>query len=684
MSINPIVSSHGYGSANIFFLGGHPFKDDLFNGLALTGNSETTLNQFLRPHKLNVKNTYRSVLIKEKLSYSGNNSKKLRIALGELDVKAYQALLLEELKSISPNVIVPLDDLALGAVFPHIETISKPRGRKYWVDCYRGSVLSLRADYQIHLKNQVRVIPTIAPNLMYANPAARAYVSLDYEKIVAHKEQTQPIKEYGMRWVAKDSQSFENYLTRSFAKNPEFVTFDIETYAGLITCISFCFDGYEGVSVPLYESSNKYRHQLIEKALLWRLVARVLAHPIPKVNQNIKYDLTILERHGFVVNNIRGDIMLKGHLLYPELPKGLDFYTSIYTEIPYYKDEGKEYNPRLHTRDRLYLYNAQDSIAAHVINTKQEIDIQEHPRLKALYEEEIVPLIIIYKNIDERGILVDQTRKAELLEKYETLYSNNQDILRTLVGDPTFNAKSWQQVGKLLYDELRFPRRIKTDPETGKITYRTDKETLDDLVINHALDNKQGQIGATIINRIVVLRKLAKIIEYINTPLHPDGRFHGTSNLAGTETGRSSFSKSLDEAFWFESKKNQLILDKSTKTRLGRSLQTISKHGFQVDEEIFNDWDDKVITIMCLLKETAILLKLVLWLFLQKLGIYSILLTRNLKYMLKRQPLFLGLMCLLLLKTLPLFHVWESHTMIWVSGFVTLVITIWVLIVWPK
>ena len=575
--MTPIVSSHGYGSAEIFFLGGIPLKEDLNTGLALSGFHERTLDQFLKPHHLNVKNTYRALFIREALSYSGTNRKKLAKAMLEVDVNGYEKLLLEELSYVKPNVIVPLDDVALSVVHPYIKTITKPKSRKHWVYCYRGSILPLREDFTNTLKQTVRVIPTLGPQLLNIDWTARSYVSIDFQRIYENRLKKTPIERNEIRWVAKTAQQFQTFIDRGFSNSPEFLVFDIETFGGLLTCIGFCFDGHEGCSVPLLTD-------LIPKAelaLLWRLVARLLEHKIPKVNQNIKYDWTILERHGFVVNNVVGDTMLLGHCLYPELPKGLDFYTSIYTDIPYYKDEGKEFNPKAHTKDRLYLYNALDTITTHQVYTR-ELEEGKEAGVTDLYKNELVPLIKHYKDIDGTGLLVDQERKSQLLEKYSALFANAEKILQGLTGKPEFNARSPKQVADLVYKDLKFPKRTRTD-ESGRLIFRTDKEALDDLSINHPEDNSEGKLGYEILQRIIVCRKLAKVNEYINTPLHPGGRLRGVSNLCGTETGRSSFSKSLDEV-WNESKVKF--------TRLGRSLQTISKHGFHVDEDIFDDFED--------------------------------------------------------------------------------------------
>src|SRR5262252_1003434 len=371
------ASAHGYSGANIFFLAGFPFKDDIKNGVALSGGMENQLNGFLRDAslalQLNVTITqcYRSCFIKEPLDYSGTNPKKLRNALNKVDVKNYEQLLFTEIYEVNPNIIVPLDDLALAAVFPHINSIKKPKGRKYWVNCYRGSILPIREDWQVKLKDYVRVIPTLSPQLLYSDYTARSYVNLDYRRILQNRLNRVPIKDYGIVWVAKTARAFENFLSRSWANKPKLLVFDIETYGGIPTCISFSFDGFEACTVPLFDFAIS-RSEMI---FLWRLVAATLASDIPKGNQNIKYDVTILTRFGFIVKNIREDSMIKGGLIYPELPRGLDFYTSIYTPIPYYKDEGKEFNPKIHSRDRLYLYCSKDSQAAWLSIDEQEKEL---------------------------------------------------------------------------------------------------------------------------------------------------------------------------------------------------------------------------------------------------------------------------------------------------------------------
>jgi DNA polymerase I-like protein with 3'-5' exonuclease and polymerase domains/uracil-DNA glycosylase len=588
-TFKPAVSSHGAGNARIFFLGGFPSSDDLVSGSALSGYQEKSLDIFLRAEKASISQAYRALFVKEKLEYGGLNPKKLFLALSKVDLKSYTDMLFTEIKEVNPNVIVPLDDLALSAVFTHINDIKKQRGRAYYVDMYRGSVLPLRGDFQSNLPALVRVIPTLGPKIINQNWAARAYVRIDFKRIVENSLSRAPIKKYGLLWIARNATELYRYFERGLAKNDGYVSLDIETYGGFMTCISFCFDSFEAVSVPL--SPYFYKEiGLSELAMIWRLVAQLLAHPIAKCNQNIKFDWTILERHGFFVNNVVHDTMLKAGLLYPQLPKALDFLTSIYTPLAYYKDEGREYDPRSDSRDQLLIYNAQDSLAAQIVNKKQEEELKENGQHE-LYHKEVAPLILIYKDIDEARILVDSEQRLRLLDSYTTKLNSNLEILRSLINNPVYNPASPKQAGKLIYEELKYPKRQKTN-ENGIKSWKTDKETLDDLLINHPEDNTMGKVGYMIVSRQIVCRKLAKVLEYINTPLHPDNSLGGSSNLAGTTTGRSSFSKTIDEILCSQ---EEIDAGSERKKRLGRSLQTITKHGFNIDEEVFDDFEDSKI-----------------------------------------------------------------------------------------
>lgn len=80
----------------------------------------------------------------------------------------------------------------------------------------------------------------------------------------------------------------------------------------------------DGISVTSYFSESEEVH-------FWKLVKKILESEIPKVFQNGLFDLQYLLRMGIRPRALREDTMLLAHSLFPELPKGLGFLGSIYT-----------------------------------------------------------------------------------------------------------------------------------------------------------------------------------------------------------------------------------------------------------------------------------------------------------------------------------------------------------------
>lgn len=574
------MHSQGQSNCELMFLAGAPSGEDMRNGLALSGNTERELTKFLNPRRLKIAEAYRAVVIKERLTFNGTNRKKRKAAAGETDLDKYKEIIRDEILRVKPSVIVPLDDTALETLVPRAEHMNLPRGRKSWIECFRGSILPLRPDWGY----QARVIPTFHPQTLNAFYHFRAVVSVDYGRIAANLGKRGPIEEVGVCSIIRDPEKLKDWANpylMDWERKKYFLTFDIETYGSLITCISFCFDGQHAVSVPLTGAPS------LVLAQLFQITSKILLHPIPKVNQNITYDWTILERHGCPVRNVVGDTMLAGALLYPEFPKGLDFYTSIYTEIPYYKDEGKDFDPASHSRDRLYLYNAKDSLATHQIATKQLAEIEEEG-LSEIYHKEIVPMLLIYKEMCGRGMLRSEEARSKLLTKYTDAHEIQESTLHNLIGDDKINLRSHNQVGELIYERLRFKKRIKKSAKGS--SYRTDKITLDDILIS----GEGTDFSRSILKRIIILRKLDKVLQYLDQATMHDQVYRYSYNLSGTKSGRSSSSKSIDQIFVWKydrAKKKWAWVFKN----VGGSAQTVSKHGFEVDGEFHETFEDGAI-----------------------------------------------------------------------------------------
>lgn len=133
-----------------------------------------------------------------------------------------------------------------------------------------------------------------------------------------------------------------------------------------------------------------------------------------------------------------------------------------------------------------------------------------------------------------RGVLVDQARKAKVIDDYfakiEHLSANLERIVFEGVGLPHFNWRSNADLHTLFYDRLQIPP-IKRG---GRPTVNRD-----------ALEKmEQYLIARQIVRHITTMRDLGKKIAMLKTSIDPDGRMRTSYNIAGTSTGRFSSSYS--------------------------------------------------------------------------------------------------------------------------------------------
>lgn len=134
-----------------------------------------------------------------------------------------------------------------------------------------------------------------------------------------------------------------------------------------------------------------------------------------------------------------------------------------------------------------------------------------------------------------RGVLVDQARKAQVLDEYhdtlEVLNSNLERIVLEGVGLASFNWRSNADLQRLFYDRLRIP----VITRQGRPTVNRD-----------ALEKMESYlIARPIVAHLTAMRDIGKKIGVLRTDIDSDGRIRTSYNIAGTSTGR--FSSSFSE-----------------------------------------------------------------------------------------------------------------------------------------
>jgi len=465
----------------------------------------------------------------------------------------------KEVQEINPNVIVPLGETALNVV----------TGLKK-ILLYRGSILpSIKFGYL------PKVVPTIHPlhltrprndsgdyfeDKKIYNGIWRNIMQLDIVKALEESR----IRDYHPpeRNLRVASSSLDVIRLIGQNKKADRAYIDVETsYSTLCSCIALSFNDYESLSIPLFQKVGNIKLCSIPHSDLTRIWQELqkLFSQIPIAGQNLKFDQAKLELLGFSFPmGVKSDVMLKAHTVNPELPsKGLAFLTSIYTKEPYYKDEGKEFNPSKHDIKRLFLYNAKDTAITAEIDKELEKELHELSEefktdLVSFYYDFVVHQHQLYFDLEKVGFDIDEGKLKYLQVKYET-WRNILQVRLDTAARREININSPKQVNEFIYDDLRLPK-----PQYGKV--RSDEDAIARLLKTIKNEFKRG-----VLNDILEFRRVSKTLStYLYCRRDYDGKMRSQYRIIGTETGRSSTS----------------ILDEPVRPEpIGFAFQTLTKHG---------------------------------------------------------------------------------------------------------
>lgn len=307
------------------------------------------------------------------------------------------------------------------------------------------------------------------------------------------------------------------------------IDYDIETRNMQVSCISFCYNTIQAISIPFVHETGDY-FTIPQEVEIWRAIAKILQDPrIRKRGQNLSFDVQFLLRQNHVIGHNFDDTMIAQKTIMPEFPMGLDFITSIHTTHPYYKDEGKKFFDGSNF-PRLWRYNGTDSCICSEAFPKQYQDLMRQGNLET-YERQrrlIEPLVYMM----ERGIKADM---PAIYKKAEELDKEIEDLTRQLHAMVGYelNPNSPQQLQRFFYG-IQGNKSYKKRG-TNKVT--TDNDALKRLV-------RKGNKEAAMLQKI---RKVSKIRSTYIEPrkFDEDGRIRCSYNPVGTRFSRLSSSESI-------------------------------------------------------------------------------------------------------------------------------------------
>ena len=426
----------------------------------------------------------------------------------------------EELEKCSANVIVPTGNIALFAICGLVG-ITK----------YRGSVLESTLCFGRKTIATLHPATIIPPKNQYLN---RHLIIYDLKR--AKAQSALPEIEYTPRnLVLRPSYSEAiDELEHLRQKGLEGATifYDIELFNEEVSCISFSYRPRRAICIPFIHSQGDY-FTIEQEAEIWRRIGAILENrEIRKGGQNIAFDSHwLLHKYGIKARNL-DDTMVAQKILFPDYPVGLQFITTMYTDIPYYKDDGKRWFRVGGSWEALWRYNSLDSISCAEALPKQMLDLKRMDNL-ITYERQtkiIEPLVYMMK----RGIRVDVEGMRKEGERCEREIERLQGELNAVAGKE-LNPNSSQQLVQYFYVE-------KGIPPYHKVTKGESRITVDDTALTRLA--RKGVAEAPIIREIRGLGKLRS--NYLNlSKIDRDGRIRCSYNPAGTRFSRLSSSENV-------------------------------------------------------------------------------------------------------------------------------------------
>ena len=208
----------------------------------------------------------------------------------------------------------------------------------------------------------------------------------------------------------------------------------------------------------------------------------------------------------------------------------------------------------------------------------------ERRGFRKIYEEIELPLAGVLARMEHAGIRIDTGELARLSELMETGIARLTLEVHALAGRE-FNISSPQQLGKVLFEEMKLPAPVKYGK--GK-TISTAVDVLEGLAAEHA-----------IVRKVLEYRQLTKLKgTYVDAlPALMDagtGRIHTSFNQTGAATGRLSSS-------------NPNLQNIPIKTELGREIRAafIPRDGWKL---VVADYSQIELRLLAHLSEDAVLM----------------------------------------------------------------------------
>lgn len=233
--------------------------------------------------------------------------------------------LAQYIERVKPNLILAVGDMPCVVLTGHAS-----------LDATRGRVTSATKFF-----GGGKVLCCYSPRAIMSDNALRPILAADLRKAQREAEFPEirrPQRFLHLRPSLEDLEDFwQEYIVTA-----THLSVDIETIGTMITCVGVAPYRDRALVIPFFDEEQplgNYWESHHHERLAWRFVERCLeAEGKLTLGQNFSYDAQyFLRKMAIKVPNWTDDTMVLHHALQPEMPKGLGFLASIYTDAPAWK-----------------------------------------------------------------------------------------------------------------------------------------------------------------------------------------------------------------------------------------------------------------------------------------------------------------------------------------------------------
>lgn len=545
------VGSEGPERARIMCVGEAPGADEVRAGRPFVGKSGQKLRQALLEVGIDPSDVFFTNVCRHQPP--GNRLEKFFEDGGVPNGLVAEGMLqlMQEIQRVRPNIIVALGNFPLWALTGKARWVSYTKdGEKIrgftGIQDWRGSVVPCA------LVPGFKVISTYHPAYIirdgmkdhgtWGADLAKASVQSAYPEIHRLERRTILLEEKPRILLGWDDGSTAGYAPESPNATPvwdyhnesqeqvvqsligdtsKIMTLDIEYIGRSLLCVGVTTNKHEAVVIP---TETQFGLDLARRVVM-------AGHPINA--QNSMFDASILEwwYQMPIMPRVRFDTMLAAHSANIELPKGLDYLLSIYTDIPYHKGmvDWKLIKSGKQSREVVWPYNAIDVFGQHEVMEQQIVHELCDPAVNRVFQFEMAMLQPLWE-MSRRGILIDFDMIDESKKALEAETNLLGIQLCLMNGGVPINPRPSTSCTKFLYETMGLAESGKS--RTGKPT--TNDKTLAELAIKAPREDQRRAVD--LVRKYRVAANLMS--KFFDIEFDDDRRMRGHYDPTKTVTGR--------------------------------------------------------------------------------------------------------------------------------------------------